>query len=163
ARRPWLPHRLVVSALPLVMLPLVLVLAARANEPLALIIPTHLVAFFVIALACHGELAPERPGALHLTEFYFWLSLGRLVRLALRGRARGRRLPGPGGPARLRERPRVPPDARPCRPPPPPPAGGLGGTPRADSRPPSPPGPRRPGRRARPRPGGRLPVRAGSG
>jgi hypothetical protein len=61
------------------MLPLILILAARANEPLVLIIPTHLVAFFAVALACHGELVRDRPAARHLTEFYFWLSLGGVV------------------------------------------------------------------------------------
>jgi hypothetical protein len=57
----------------------VLVLVARANEPLALIIPTHLVAFLVAAMACHGELAQDRPDPRHLTGFYLWLSVGGVL------------------------------------------------------------------------------------
>ncbi len=79
ARHRLLPHRLVVDAFPVVMLPLVIVLAARANEPLALVIPTHLAAFFAAALLCHGELAEDRPDPRHLTEFYLWMSTGGVL------------------------------------------------------------------------------------
>jgi hypothetical protein len=79
ARRPLLPHRVWLEALPLVLLPLVLVLAARANEPLALVLPTHLLAFFVAAMVCHGELARDRPDARHLTAFYLWMSVGGVL------------------------------------------------------------------------------------
>jgi spermidine synthase len=82
-RRRLVPHRLWVEALPVAMLPLVLVLVARATEPLALVIPTHLVAFFVAAMVCHGELARERPAPRHLTGFYLWLSLGSVLGGAL--------------------------------------------------------------------------------
>jgi hypothetical protein len=36
----------------------------------------YLTSFFVIALACHSELARRRPAARHLTEFYLWLAVG---------------------------------------------------------------------------------------
>ena len=36
----------------------------------------HLIAFFVIALARHTELASSKPDAKQLTEFYLWMSLG---------------------------------------------------------------------------------------
>ena len=36
----------------------------------------HLLAFFVTALMCHGDLARRRPHTSHLTEFYFWIALG---------------------------------------------------------------------------------------
>jgi hypothetical protein len=39
----------------------------------------HLLAFFVIALACHLELAASRPPAEELTEFYLWLSGGGAI------------------------------------------------------------------------------------
>lgn len=75
---PWplLPRGLVVRIVPLAVLPLVLVLAARAHEPVALLAPTHLGALFVVALACHTELARDRPPPGRLTEFYLWLSAG---------------------------------------------------------------------------------------
>jgi hypothetical protein len=78
-RRRIIPHRVWVELLPVALLPLVLVLVARANEPLALVIPTHLAVFFVAAMVCHGELARDRPDPRHLTEFYLWLSVGGVV------------------------------------------------------------------------------------
>jgi hypothetical protein len=39
----------------------------------------HLLAFFVIALACHGELARSRPAPHHLTTFYVSLSFGGML------------------------------------------------------------------------------------
>lgn len=36
----------------------------------------HLLALFVLGLACHGRLARSRPAVEHLTTYYFWLSLG---------------------------------------------------------------------------------------
>jgi hypothetical protein len=63
-------------ALPLVALPLALALAARATEPLALLLPLHLTGLFVAAAALHGTLARERPAAPALTEFYLWIAAG---------------------------------------------------------------------------------------
>jgi spermidine synthase len=48
----------------------------RVNWPL---LPLHLGAFFVMALACHGELAAHRPAARYLTEFYMWMSVGGVL------------------------------------------------------------------------------------
>ncbi|HEV8675654.1 MAG TPA: fused MFS/spermidine synthase [Methylomirabilota bacterium] len=79
ARRPPIPHWLVVEALPIVMLPLVLVLASRATGPLALVLPVHPLALFVIGMVCHGELARDRPSTHHLTEFYLWMSVGGVL------------------------------------------------------------------------------------
>ena len=78
-RRRIVPHRVWAELLPVALLPLVLVLVARANEPLALVIPTHLAVFFVAAMVCHGELARDQPDPRHLTEFYLWLSVGGVV------------------------------------------------------------------------------------
>jgi hypothetical protein len=44
--------------------------------PLWLLAVLHFGAFFLAALLCHGELAADRPGAAHLTEFYWWLAVG---------------------------------------------------------------------------------------
>jgi spermidine synthase len=38
--------------------------------------PLHLLTFFVVAMACHGALAHDRPPPSHLTEFYLWLAVG---------------------------------------------------------------------------------------
>src|SRR4029077_13701974 len=42
--------------------------------------------FFLGALLCHGELAADRPGARHLTEFYWWLAVGGATRGLLTAR-----------------------------------------------------------------------------
>ncbi len=78
-RRRIVPHRLWVEVLPVALLPLVLVLVARANEPLVLVIGTHLAVFFVAAMVCHGELAQDRPDPRHLTAFYLWMAGGGVV------------------------------------------------------------------------------------
>lgn len=79
AGRPPIPHRLMVRALPLVLLPLLITMLAGVNHLLALVIPLHLLAFFVAAMVCHGELAADRPGPGRLTEFYLLLSLGGAI------------------------------------------------------------------------------------
>lgn len=78
SRREWIPHRWVLRGVPIVVLLLVLDLIsplAQENK-LAVMLPFHLVAFFILALACHGELARDRPEPGHLTRFYVWLSAG---------------------------------------------------------------------------------------
>ncbi|MBA2259972.1 MAG: hypothetical protein H0W18_13835 [Acidobacteria bacterium] len=44
-----------------------------------LLIGLHLAAFFACAVVCHLQLARQRPPALHLTEFYLWLSFGGVL------------------------------------------------------------------------------------
>src|SRR5207247_8684117 len=74
ARRPLVPHALVVRVLPIALLALVVVLVKRANQPLLLIMGLHLGVFFVAAMVCSGELARDRPPPAHLTAFYPCLS-----------------------------------------------------------------------------------------
>jgi spermidine synthase len=76
ASRPPIPHRLMVRALSLVMLPLLVVILSRAGQPLALVVGLHLLALFVAAMVCHGELAADRPPPDRLTEFYLWMAVG---------------------------------------------------------------------------------------
>jgi hypothetical protein len=66
-------------ALPLLILPLALMMVAQVKGPLSAVIPVHLLVFLAAALLCHGELSRDRPGASHLTEFYFWLALGGMA------------------------------------------------------------------------------------
>jgi hypothetical protein len=54
----------------------VLLLYMMPTPPLGLVVPAHYLAFFFIALVCHGALAARLPAAARLTEFYFCLSLG---------------------------------------------------------------------------------------
>ena len=43
------------------------------------VMPLHLAAFFVCALACHTRLADVRPPVAHLTAFYLWMSFGGML------------------------------------------------------------------------------------
>ena len=83
ARRPLVPHALVVRVLPIALLALVVVLVKRANQPLLLIMGLHLGAFFVAAMVCHGELARTRP-------FHWRFPVCRMRRAAPTGRVRNR-------------------------------------------------------------------------
>jgi hypothetical protein len=76
AGRPILSHRAMVRALPIVLLPLVIVICAQATQPIWMLMTLHLATFFVAAMACHGELAADRPPPRQLTEFYLWMSIG---------------------------------------------------------------------------------------
>jgi SAM-dependent methyltransferase len=76
AGRPILPQLVVVRALPIVLLPLVIVICAGATQPIGLLIGLHLTAFFVATMVCHGALAADRPAPRQLTEFYLWMSAG---------------------------------------------------------------------------------------
>ena len=79
ARRPVLPHSWMIKAVPFLALPVVIALCIRAFDPIALVMPLHVLAFFVIAMACHGELARSRPPAKDLTQFYLYLSIGGVL------------------------------------------------------------------------------------
>ena len=77
ARRPPIPHWFAVRAMPLALMSLVA--SFWWNQPIGLFLPLHLMAFFAIALMCHGELVRRRPRVESLTEFYLFLSLGGVI------------------------------------------------------------------------------------
>ena len=79
ARRPSIPHRVMIAALPLILVPLGILMVAHAKHPTWLLILVHLLWLFVAAMVCHGELAADRPGPEHLTTFYVCLSFGGVV------------------------------------------------------------------------------------
>jgi hypothetical protein len=66
-------------ALPILAVPLALVMVTKVSAPLTPIVLLHLATFALMALACHAALADDRPGASHLTEFYFWISFGGML------------------------------------------------------------------------------------
>jgi SAM-dependent methyltransferase len=78
ARRPILPHSLMVRLEPFLVIPIALTyfLNVRGSWPL---FPLHLLAFFLMAMVCHGELVKSRPPASRLTEFYLWMSVGGVL------------------------------------------------------------------------------------
>ena len=78
-RRPLLPHRWVLVIQPVAIAGLVALLAVGPLNEAVIVLVAHLAAFFVIALACHGELARRRPPSAQLTTFYVSLSLGGMI------------------------------------------------------------------------------------
>jgi hypothetical protein len=54
------------------------VMAAKIDEGMVGL-GIHLIAFFLIVLCCHIELAARRPEPARLTEFYLWMSLGGVL------------------------------------------------------------------------------------
>jgi len=77
--RPLLPHRWMLLLQPLAIAGVIVLLAIGGEQNLLLTLGGHLVCFFVIAMACHGELARTRPAAKYLTGFYVALSFGGMV------------------------------------------------------------------------------------
>lgn len=79
ARKPIIPHKWMVAALPPLLVALVLALAIPITKPLAWLFPLHLITFFVAAMVCHGEMANDRPSVRYLTEFFFLMSVGGVL------------------------------------------------------------------------------------
>ncbi len=78
AERPLVSRRVLLALFPFAVVVVVALVLAPPIFPFAMI-ALHLLSFFVIALACHTELAASRPPAESLTEFYLWLSAGGAV------------------------------------------------------------------------------------
>jgi hypothetical protein len=77
--RPLLPHKWMLMLQPLAIAGAVMLLAFGGEQNLLLTLGGHQLCFFVIAMACHGELARTRPAAKYLTGFYVALSFGGMV------------------------------------------------------------------------------------
>ncbi len=77
--RPLLPHKWMLMLQPVAIAGVIGLLAVGGEQNLLLTLGGHQVCFFVIAMACHGELARTRPAAKYLTGFYVALSFGGMV------------------------------------------------------------------------------------
>ena len=77
--RPLLPHKWMLMAQPLAIAGVIVLLAFGGEQNLLLTLGGHQLCFFVIAMACHGELARTRPAAKYLTGFYVALSFGGML------------------------------------------------------------------------------------
>jgi hypothetical protein len=77
--RPLLPHKWMLMLQPAAIAGVVVLLAVGGEQNLLLTLGGHQLCFFVIAMACHGELARTRPAARYLTGFYVALSFGGMV------------------------------------------------------------------------------------
>ena len=79
ARSAWACNPFIVRRQAFLLLGTAITVFTRANTPAWLVLPLHLVSFFVTALICHGMLAQDRPRSEHLTEFYLWVAFGGVL------------------------------------------------------------------------------------
>ncbi len=77
--RPWISHALVLRLLPYVLAPLAISVFGSGKTYWFANVLLNLMAFTLIALACHGEAYRLRPAASRLTEFYLWTSFGGVL------------------------------------------------------------------------------------
>lgn len=74
--RPWMRQRSVAVAVPFMVAPLAIGLLGRDHVFWTAMIAINLIAFFLLAMLCHGEVYRRRPAPARLTEFYLYVSLG---------------------------------------------------------------------------------------
>jgi len=79
ARKPLVSHEFMIHRLPVLLVAATIPIVTRADLALWMTILLDLLALFVAAMVCHGELAKSRPSSVHLTEFYLWISVGGLL------------------------------------------------------------------------------------
>ena len=69
------PHTVMVLLQPISIVLMLLFEMVRGSE-IWLVITANVVGFFLTTMACHGELAKDRPSTAHLTDFYLMMSIG---------------------------------------------------------------------------------------
>jgi len=79
ARRQVIPHQWALTAQPLILLPMIVMMFTGRSADARVMMPLHLLIFFVTALVCHGEMARLRPAAARLTDFYLCMSIGGVL------------------------------------------------------------------------------------
>ncbi len=72
-------HRTVVAGMVPVVLVVFFLMLSGFKQRIWITVLWHFLLLFVVALACHGELALTRPPARHLTQFYLLLSVGGVL------------------------------------------------------------------------------------
>jgi hypothetical protein len=77
--KPWFTHDLVIKIVPFLAAPLAITLLGGDREYWLATMALNLLALFVLALACHGEVYARRPSPARLTEFYLWTSFGGVI------------------------------------------------------------------------------------
>ena len=79
ARRPWIPQAGLVRIFPFIIVPMAMLTVLGDVSERLVLLPLHLIVFFLTALVCHGELAADRPSACRLTAFYLLMSIGGVL------------------------------------------------------------------------------------
>jgi len=79
AKHQILPHAWVIKAVPFIIVPTAL-MTVQSEDPLGMLpLTLHMLAFFLVSMACHGEMAADRPGTDKLTWFYLLMSVGGVL------------------------------------------------------------------------------------
>ena len=78
-RRPLIRHEFILRMQPVAIFWVIVVLLLASLHQLMVTLAGHLIGFFIIAMAAHGELARRRPAAAYLTTFYIALSAGGMI------------------------------------------------------------------------------------
>jgi hypothetical protein len=76
---PPLLHRTMLVLVPAMVLGMVYMSVSGQKPGMVTLILLHLALLFIVAMACHGELARDRPSTAYLTEFYLWMSVGGVL------------------------------------------------------------------------------------
>jgi hypothetical protein len=79
ARRPIVPHRIMLRLQPVCALGVAFFMLAGVAQPVWMVLIMHLSCLFISSMACHGELAADRPSVGRLTDFYLMMSLGGVI------------------------------------------------------------------------------------
>jgi hypothetical protein len=79
AKWPSVLHRTMILVMPLLVLLIAFLMESGLRIFISGLISLHLAMLFVVALACHGELARNRPPVRYLTQFYLLMSLGGVL------------------------------------------------------------------------------------
>ncbi len=78
--RPLIPHKWMLAAQPAVVATMLgFILLDLSLGGMMVWLGLNLLAFFILAMVCHGELIRRRPVVENLTEFYLWMSFGGLL------------------------------------------------------------------------------------
>ncbi len=75
-------HRAMVLVMPLLVLANLFFIISELKSPhnwIAWSLLIHLATLFVVSMACHGELAHDRPAAKYLTGYFLWMSVGGVL------------------------------------------------------------------------------------
>ncbi len=79
SKLPALVHKVLVLAMPVLLLLLIFMMLSRMTVQMWALILLHLAVLLAVALVCHGELARDRPEPAHLTRFFLLVSLGGVL------------------------------------------------------------------------------------
>jgi hypothetical protein len=79
ARSSWMTHPMLLRVQSLCLVGIAVTVFLHATEPDEILLPLHLIGFFITALVCHGRLAQDRPSATYLTDYFLWLSVGGVL------------------------------------------------------------------------------------